>query len=279
MSIEKYWQEQRNSFLEQAEALQDDKSLLAHYKTWMEQLKTYAMSQYPHEDHLRQMIALLFYQAMQGAELSLVRGLPTIVFHQAASSPSKAPRIPAFLCHPLVRCAMLAMGMAAALIGGKGTWWCALVFAAAASLEALCMIPRETKKTEATAVAAMRIDVLESVMNKQVRLLDQQIEDLKHLLSDQETCPGAEIDPTVLSLCQNVWSVAHAKYPVETALYMAEKILEQNDAAWAEYSDERRGWFEVLPTRQDSRTIYPAIQKASDHSLILRGQYIESRSR
>ena len=48
MSIEKYWQEQQITFLKQAEPLRDDMSLLAHYKTWMEQLKTYAMSQHPH---------------------------------------------------------------------------------------------------------------------------------------------------------------------------------------------------------------------------------------
>ncbi len=278
MSIEKYWQEQRNAFLKQAELLQDDKSLLAYYKTWMEQLKTYAMSQHPHDNQLRQVIALLFYQAMQGAELALVRGQPTIEFRQAESAPSKTPRIPAFLSHPLVRCGVLVIGMAAALFSGIGSWWCAVIFAAAAGLEALCMISKETGITEPTAVCSLRLDALESFMNKQVRLLDQQIEDLDHLLSDQETSTSSEIDPTVLSLCQNVWSVNHASYPAETALYMAEKVLEQNDAAWAEYAADRRGWFEVLPTRQDSRTIYPAIVKASDHSLIMRGQYIEKRN-
>ena len=279
MSIEKYWQEQRNAFLKQAETLRDDMSLLAHYKTWMEQLKTYAMSQHPHEDQLRQAIALLFCQAMQGAEMALVRGLPTIEFRQAPSAPSRAPRFPAFLCHPLARCAVLAAGMAAAMFSGISCWWCALVFAAAAGLEALCMIPRETGKTEPAAVSSIRLDVLESFMNKQVRLMDRQIEDLKNLLSDQETGGGGEIDPTALSLCQNVWSVHHASYPAETALYMAEKYLEQNDAVWAEYTAERRGWFEVLPTRQDSRTIYPAIVSASGHSLLRRGQYIENRNR
>ena len=277
MTIEKYYLSQREAFLSQAREAQDDSALLAGYKGLMEQMKSCAMSQHPHEDVLRQVIALLFYAAMQGAEMTLVRDLPTVVYRQREDGAPKARRLPSVLLHPYVRCAVLALGVAISLLGGLGAWKYAAVFALAAGLEALCLRPAGKEGPEPIAASALRIDYLDSFIIKQAKRMDQQIEDVKNLLADQEASCAGNLEAPGLALCQNVWAAANANYPVDMAMDAVEKLLRQNGAALVEYAPDVRNWFEVMPTRQASHTVYPAIKRTGDGSLLCRGQYVENK--
>ena len=74
-----------------------------------------------------------------------------------------------------------------------------------------------------------------------------------------------------------MWSVVNIDYPAQGALFTAEKLLRQNDMEWVDYSPERQHWFDVMPTKKSSRTVYPALRRISDGSLVCKGQYIQSQ--
>lgn len=277
MNMEQYWQEQKSSFLARAKQAADDKELMAQYQMLMEQMKVQALSSFPYDDVLRQQIALLFNEALQGAELLFVRGLPVVVHGEKKQSARPSPMMD-LLSNPMFMVVVLGAGLLLSLFLGGGAWKCAFLFAAALAL-ALFNARTPVDNEVATAAAPLQIEYLDGFITRQARLLDQHISDLQLLLQDTlAPLTDVSLDPAALSLCQYVWAFAHSNYPAESALYSAEKLLRQNDIAWVEYAPETRAFFEVMPTQKQSRTIYPALRKISDGTLVVKGQYIESRN-
>lgn len=279
MTIEKYWLTQRDAFLARAREAKDDNEFLAQYRMLMEQMKMRAMAQFPHDDVLRQQTALLFYEAVQGAEMLLVRGKPVVV-QEKASAGAKLPPAMGFLKNPVITWAILGAGLVFSLLSGKDGWRCAIFFALGLAASVFAFLGKDSSGEVPNAVSNLQIEYLDGFITRQAKLLDQHISDLQLLFQDT-VAPVSDValDPVTLSLCQYVWAFSHSNYPAESALFSAEKLLHQNDITWSEYKPELRGYFDVMPTQKNSRTIYPALHKISDGTLVSKGQYIEERAK
>ncbi len=272
--IESCWQEQRRDFLENARQAQDNHELLHQYEKLLEQMKIRAMSSFPYDDVLRQQAALLFAQAAQGAQMLLTRGLPTVV--QGEKPLNRQSRWQTFLQNPALLYAVLGAGAVFSLLAGGGSWRCALFFGAAMGVAALKERFKPQEAALPTAVAPLQIETLDAFITRQAQLLDQHIADLQLLMQDAvEPLKDSAADPVTMSLCQYAWAAAKSDYPPESALYAAEKLLRMNDLTYVEYSPEARLCFDVMPTKNASRTVYPALKKISDGTLVSKGQYIE----
>ncbi len=272
--IEAYWQEQKKAFLTQAREAQDNHALLNLYQTLLEQMKIRALSSFPHDDVLRQQVALLFYQAGQGAEMLLARGLPTVV---QGEKPLNAPKpIAALLANPALSYAVLGAGMVFSLLAGGDSWRCAIFFAAALGIAAFNASRIQPEVIPPTAVAPLQVEYLDGFITRQAQLLDQHIADLQLLLQDAiEPLTDTALDPVTANLCQYAWACAKNGYPAEASLYAAEKLLHMSGLTWLEYTPSARPFFDVMPTRNASRTVYPALVTVSGGTLVSKGQYIE----
>ena len=89
--------------------------------------------------------------------------------------------------------------------------------------------------------------------------------------------PDLPLDGDLMGLCQQVWAGTKQSQSLEGALNAAERLLERSELEWLEYSEETRHFYEVMPTRRESRTVYPALVKKSDGTLASRGQRLENR--
>ncbi len=282
MNVEKYWLSQREAFLSRAREAKDDNELLDQYRMLLEQMKLKAMSMFPHDDVLRQQTALLFYEAAQGAEILLVRGKPVVVQDNKVHTATKLPKALVFLKNPMITWAILGAGLVFSLLAGKGAWRCAIFMALGLVASVLGSMGLNSSASGAVpiAVSNLQMEYLDGFITRQARLLDQHISDLQLLFQDT-VAPVSDVslDPVTLSLCQYVWAFANSNYPAESAMFTAEKLLKQNDIAWTEYKGELRGYFNVMPTQKDSRTVYPALYKISDGTLVCKGQYIEQKTK
>lgn len=279
MGIEAHWLQQREAFLARARQAKDDQELLSQYRMLMEQLKTQAMSGFPHDDVLRQQIALLFSEAEQGAELLLAHGQPVVERREGATGAKKASPALRLLTQPAAGGAVAAAGLVFSLLAGRGAWRCAPFFAVALGLCALSLRAPAREGAVSVAVAPLRIEFLDGFILRQAQLLDRHIEDLRLLLQDA-LAPASDVslDPITLSLCQYVWAFANSNYPAESARGTAEKLLRTHDIAWVEYEPGLRNYFDVMPTKNAAHTVYPALRKISDGTLVCRGQYVEPRA-
>lgn len=275
MLLEKYWEEQRTAFLEKVNARWSDQELIARYKMLMEDMKTYAMSLFLHEDMLRQMIALLFYSSMEGSAMLPVRGKPTVVYEQNDTKASKIPRLKRIMTHPYLRLALLGSGAVLSIFAGLRGLVCLPIFLTVAALQALALQSKEKSSSVPTAESLINKEYLDGFITRQVKQMDQHIEDAKNLCRDISEKADQPFDAALAELCQHVWSVANAHYPAESAVYIAEKLLKKMNAEWVEYDQNLRNAFEIMPTRQVARTIFPAIRQMGDGAIICRGQYVE----
>lgn len=283
MKIEKLWQDNKNAFLSRAAKVKDDKDLIASYQMLLEQLKTGITGYYQNDVYLRQMIVLLFQEASQGAEILLAKSLPGIEYHNGQKE-NRDPLIIRFLLNPILSYVILAAGFAFSILVGMNkmpfSGYCACFFAAGLALVIYQNIMAKRQKGSLpVALSSVKLDFLEGFITRQVRLLDQHISDCENLLEDLTEIPtDSSLDTGIMELCQYVWAFANSGYPKETALFKAESILEKNDITWTEFSDEKRSFYDIMPTKKYSRTVYPALQKISDGTLIRKGQYLESGS-
>ena len=280
MIVEKYWLSQKDAFLARAREATDDNELLEQYRMLLEQMKLKAMSMFPHDDVLRQQTALLFYEAAQGAEMLLVRGKPVVV-QESKSAASKIPGVLSFLKNPIITWAILGAGLVFSLLAGKGAWKCSIfmILGLAASVLNSKAAPSGFSGAVPKAVSSLQMEYLDGFITRQAQLLDRHISDLQLLFQDTVApVTDVSLDMVTLNLCQYVWAFANFNYPAESALFTAEKLLKQNDIAWSEYKSSLRGYFDVMPTQKDSRTVYPALFKISDGTLVCKGQYIEQKT-
>ena len=263
MSCEEYWLGQRETFLAEAGQAESDSALLALYQRLLEQMKTSVLSDCVHEDVLRQQINLLFAQAARGAELYLARNIPTL----ERGTPAGGKRVPAvvtWLARPVFLYAVLGAGLVFSLLAGRGAWRCGLFFAAALALAAAgAMVPAQ-KEGPVSVRTGIRLEYLDALALRQAKLIDRQTADLRALLDDMTAPPDLPMEPAALALCQRVWAISNGQYPPESALYTAEQLLRANDLRWEEYDPARRQYYDVMPTKKASRTVYPALCKIWD---------------
>lgn len=275
MSCEEYWLGQREAFLAEAGQAESDSALLTLYQRLLEQMKASVLSGCPHEDVLRQQIALLFAQASQGTELYLSRNIPTL----ERGTPAGGKRVPAaatWLAKPAFLYAVLGAGLAFSLLAGKGAWRCGLFFAAALALAAVrTMVPAQ-QEGPVSVRTGIRLEYLDALALRQAKLIDRQVEDLRALLDDMTAPSDLPMEPAALALCQRTWAVANGQYPPESALYTAEQLLRANGLRWEEYDPARPQYYDVMPTKKAPRTVYPALCKLGDGSLVSKGQRLES---
>ena len=276
MTLEKYWEEHKEGFLKQVEADCSSKDLISRYKTLMEEMKIFVISRHPHEDVFNQMIAVLFSAAAEGAELLPVRGDPVVVY-----APEEAQEPEGWMkrvaVHPMVRLVLLGLGTVVSFFAGLRGLPCAAVFLGTAALQTLALRTKEKPAALPTAETPMSGEYLDSFITRQAKHLDQQIEDIRKLCEDMTRASDEPLDDALAALCQHVWAVEYAGYPAESAVYMAEKILRDTGNEWVEYGPEMRNAFEVMTTRQASRTIFPAIRRIDDGTVTCRGQYVETK--
>lgn len=277
MTMEGYWAQHRESFLASARQAQDDQQLLSCYRMLMEQMKMEALAQFPHEDVLRQQTALLFYEAMQGAEMLLAKGEPVVVKGNEKAGSRGGVRLLALLKRPETSYVIFGVGLVLSVLGGRACWQFAPLFAAAvALLELKRRDAGGADDADGRAVSPLRVEYLDGFIARQAKLLDQHMADLRLLLQDSlSPVQEASLESSAQQLCQYVWACANGEYPAETALDAAQRTLRQNDMDWLEYTPEKRAWFDVMPTQRKSRMVYPALCRLSDGTLVRKGQYIE----
>ena len=277
--MEAYWNDRKKSFIENAEAVKDSKELVSLYQDLMGQLKNYAIAEHTRDEALCQAIALLFSQASQSAELALSQSLPTVKYAKMDSRPARSGKLLSLLLLPAVRYCLYGAGLVLCLLSSLRAWPGAVMFAAAAALEfAGGHALKNSGDAVPVAVVAIQTDYLERFISRQVKNLDQQIQDMEALLVNDRVTEDVEIDDLVMVLCQSVWACANAGYSTEAALFNAEKLLARNGLRAVEYTPETRTWFDVMPTRMESCTVYPALKKISDNTMVLKGQYIEKKA-
>lgn len=278
MTMEGYWAQHRESFLASARQAQDDQQLLSCYRMLMEQMKMEALAQFPHEDVMRQQTALLFYEAMQGAEMLLAKGEPVVVKGKEKAGPRGGVRL---LKRPETSYVILGAGLVMSVLGGRACWQLAPLFAVALLLlELKRRDAGSADDTDGRAVSPLRVEYLDGFIDRQAKLLDQHIADLRLLLQDSlSPVQEASLESSTQQLCQYVWACANGEYPAETALDAAQRTLQQNDMAWLEYTPEKQAWFDVMPTQRQSCMVYPALCRLSDGTLVRKGQYIEGVQR
>lgn len=302
MKVEELWQSKRKNFLIQAEKAENMQNLLSRYSMLMEEMRMQTISEYPYDENLRQMIILLFQSAIQGAEFSLVQGEPVLVDRADSAQKAKlepdthrlgffnreplGKRIISFLkmllAGPIPTILLLTVGVIYCLAHWPTLPYCVLIMAGAivATLcSTLLFRKKDTETVRPTIKTTFRTGRLDSFITSQSRLLDQQIADLKLLLQDiQNPEVESNVDTDALKLCQQVWGVSNNTYPIESAYFTAEKLLLNSGAEWAAYSQQTRSMYDVMSTKLNSRTIFPAICSRQDGTVLAKGQYVEKNA-
>ena len=276
--LENYWNEHKKEALMAVKTDWDDQELMDWYKNLMEELKLHAMAEYPHEDVLKQMIALLFCDTMSDAEILFVRGKPTIARPREDAAAPVTSWVQRIILHPYARLALLGIGAALNLFAGLRAIPGSLVILAAAALQVTADRAKRRPAVMPVAESAIQKESLDTFITRQMEKMDQCIADAKHLCEDMAGVVEQPFDTALATLCQHVWAVANANYPIESALYLSEKLLKQMRAEWMPYTPELRNAFEILSTRKASRTIFPAVRQTDDGAVVCRGQYLETRS-
>lgn len=285
MKVEKLWQDKRENFLSRVSQVKDDKELIDIYQMLLEQLKTGIIGYYQHDVYLRQIIVLLFQEASQGSEILLTKSLPTLEF-SSNSKQGKESLFIRILLNPILSYVILAGGFIFSILVGMKkmpfSGYCACFFAVGLALVIFQNIYKEKAKGKGAlpvATSSIKIDNLDRFITRQTQLIDQHISDCEQLLEDLTEIPTDDtLNSDVKTLCQYVWAFANSGYPKESALYKAESILEKNDIAWVEYSPEKQSYYDIMPTKKESRIVYPALEKISDGTLVAKGQYLETVS-
>jgi len=275
MTAEQYWELHKGEVLADLKSAGSDEELLAIYHRFWESLKTHVLSGFAHEDILRQQIALMFIEADTAADMLRVRETPQVMLAQKPREKQNGLR--RLLDGPMPACIVAVLGTVLSLIAGGKVWHLTLLFAITAVL-LLRGYKRDSEPGNAgyTVRVSTNQKLLEHQISRQVQLMDAHIADLKTLQNDLLT-PVKDIlpDKTSISLCQYVWATAHQGYPISSTLMMAEKLMQQNDMEWVMYQEDTRAFFDVMPTKRESRMVYPALRKTSDGTLLCKGQYLK----
>lgn len=274
MTAEQYWELHRSEVLAELKGADNEDELLAIYHRFWESLKANVLSGFAHEDVLRQQIVLLFIEADTATDILRVRETPQVtpVIHE------KTEGLQGFLSGSVPACAAAILGAVLSLCAGRKVWYLTLLFAITAAL-LFYRFRLDGQFTSAgyTVRVSTNRKLLEHQILRQVRLVDTHIADLKTLQNDL-LAPMNDVlpDPTSISLCQYVWASAHQGYPIQSTLMMAEKLMQENDMEWVMYQEDTSAFFNVMPTRRESRIVYPALRKTSDGTLLCKGQYLKT---
>lgn len=277
MNSERLWQNKRMSFLKEVKEARSNEEVLRLYQRLLENMKASAMTALPHDEFLRQSVALLFKEAAGSAEILLARGQPYVVTaHVPARGRKPLLSATSFAAKPIALNAVLLAGLAVSLSAFPQGWLSALFFAAALALFAFSQRRKRPGEKAVEAKADLRTDYLDAFIQRQAIELDAHIQDLRALICDKEDVPAADApDENALSLCQYAWGAANGGYPPQAACAAAEKLLKQNGLQWLDYQPGHRAYFDILPTRKAARTVLPAIRRQEDGGLVRKGQYIE----
>lgn len=276
MTAQAYWKRRRDAAMAEMTAAKSNEELLHSYRRCMEDIKMSVLADMAQDSVLRQQVTLLFLQAEQGAEILLTRGEPMLC---AGSMPEqRQPAIWRLLRFPALLYGVLGCGAAVCLLSGLPGLPAIPFFVLAAVLVHLHEGQPSAGAQTWTAVCELRAEALKAHIDRQTQLLDAHIQDLRTLLEEiRAPLPELPLDGDVMGLCQQVWASAKQNQPLEGALNAVERLLERSELEWVEYAEKTRQLYEVMPTRRESRTVFPALVKKSDGTLASRGQRLENR--
>lgn len=275
MIAQRYWAEHKADFILEAKSVTSATEMMEVYRRFTAGLKTHVLSAYRQNAVLQQLIALLFAENELGAEMLLSREEPSIVI-----KPSEAKKRSFIwekvLLNPILIYGLLLAGFIMSLYAIKTAWFCAIFFVATAGAFYIQSTSGRSAQVQHQARAAFSSELVAAYLDRQVQQLDAHIDDLQALMKAL-TLPGSNlpIEMDSLTLCQLVWANAHQGYPAESMLFAAEQLLNQNGLEWADFSEETRSFYQIMPTRQTSRTVYPALRRVEDGTLVCKGQYLE----
>lgn len=278
MTAQAYWKRRRDAAMAEMTAAKSNEELLHSYRRCMEDIKMSVLADLAQDSILRQQVTLLFLQAECGAEMLLARGEP--VLRARSVHEQRRPVIRRLLNHPLLQYGVLGCGAAVCLLSGLPGLPAIPFFVLAAVLVHLHEgQPSAGADAQTwTAVCELRAEALKAHIDRQTQLLDAHIQDLRTLLEEiRAPLPELPLDGDVMGLCQQVWASAKQNQPLEGALNAVERLLERSELEWVEYAEKTRQLYEVMPTRRESRTVFPALVKKSDGTLASRGQRLEKR--
>ena len=275
MIAQLYWEEHKADFIAEVESVSSADEMLEVCRHFASGLKAHVLSCYRQNIVLQQLIALLFAENEVGSELLLVREEPSVVIRFPQRKKKNILREKVLL-NPILLYTLLLAGLIMSLFSGMKAWPCALFFAAAVGAAYMQNSAARPVPPQYQTRAAFSPELAAAHIARQVQQLDAHIDDLQALMKEM-ALPSSDLpmERDILSLCQLVWASAHQGYPAENMLFAAEQLLKQNGLEWLDFSEETRSCYQIMPTRKTARTVYPAVRKVEDGSLVCKGQYLE----
>jgi len=268
MTVCEQWQNQRTALASSLAQQQEPSGVAYHVRHAIVQTEQNALAELS-DDILRQQVGLLFScikssTAFLDVKITAQVWVPQQKTHTKASltSMQRASVLLLVLCCayclgktlllPLILCISSCVLLLLSLLKGRSA-------AVASTSEA-----RITLQTDA--------EKLLQILDGQMHAVDRYLNDYIYL-NDQLRNVSDASDPVAVSRAADLLEALYecAEQERAPACEAAGKLLESLGLYAIEYSDEKRQYFNALPSKNETRTLVPAILSVKDHRLLRRG--------
>lgn len=225
------------------------------------------------DDLLRQQTGILFSCCKTSASLLDVSVATTAWLPQRQQTVKKSP-----LTGVLWALAAVLQGAVGLYGYAKGLWmlWIPMAAAVAAAMGALLLGKRKRPKEEPPGQVKVTLrpdeEKLFRVLDAQTQAIDRYINDFAYLNEQhaaQEAAPEGKMLSRVADMLEALWEYDDGTG--EAAQAAAERMLDSMGLAAASYTPENGHLFTVLPSRDQTKTLVPAIVAKDDRRLLRRG--------
>lgn len=252
------WNRRAQALKEAVAARPSPEAAQAEFLHTLDAVRAETMAAQP-DEFLRQEAGLLFDQARQAA-----------LFLQAVDFSLPTGGAPKGTALSVAGVAAGFLACASALLEGA---FFAAAFALLASLALLLPLLRGRAAGREAPRAAVRPERLVRMGELLAQRIDGYLDDLRALNGQIAGQANARTDPKALSLCQDLWE-NRADGPNAANLIVDESIeylLTRNGCEMRLYDAAHAHAFLTLPSRNESRTIRPAIYERGTQTVLLRG--------
>lgn len=265
------WCAQKNKLRQSIWETQDGSAVAYAVRHALAQVEQSTMARQG-DDLLRQQTGILFSCCKTSASLLDVSMAPTAWAAQGQQVQKKNP-----ITAALWAAAALAQGAAGLYGYAKGMWllWIPMAAAFVAALGALLLgkrRPKEQPQIQVRVTLQPDVERLFQVLDAQTQAIDRYINDFVYLNEQhaaQEAVPEGKMLARVGDMLEALYETDDGAG--EAAQAAAERVLESMGLDAAQYTPENRHLFTVLPSKDQTKTMVPAILAKDDHRLLRRG--------
>lgn len=264
------WCAQKNKLRQSLQEGQEGSAVAYAVRHTLAQVEQSTMAQQG-DDLLRQQTGILFSCCKTSASLLDVSVTPTAWVPQGRQLPKK--RSP--LAGTLWAVAALAQGAAGLYGYAKGMWlaWIPMAAAGMAAMGALLLGKRRPQEQPQVKVTLQPdVEKLFQVLDAQTQAIDRYINDFVYLNEQhaaQEATPEGKMLARVADMLEALYESEDEEG--EAAQAAAARVLESMGLNAAQYTPENSHLFTVLPSKDQTSTMVPAILAKDDSRLLRRG--------